>query len=325
MLVLDGLGRRFGDRWAVRDVSIEISPGEILGLLGPNGAGKTTTIRMLAALIAPSEGRAFVGGMEVRDAPEAIRARVGILTESPGLYDKLSAEANLEYFGRLHRLPRPLRAERAERLLRLFGLWGRRGDAAGTFSKGMRQKLAIARSILHEPDVLFLDEPTAALDPESAFIVRESIERLRGAGRTIVLCTHNLDEADRLSDRIAFLRGNLLHVDTPAGLRSRFGGGSVEIRLRAEDRPLDGRLDGLVATVAALPVVRSVSADHGDTARQPWITVALARPDAETPAVVRALVSAGAEIVEVRERSATLEEAYFDVMGVRPGAQGDVA
>ncbi len=339
MLSLQGLGRRFGDRWAVRDMSLEIRAGEVVGFLGPNGAGKTTTVRMLAALIAPSEGRAFVGGQEVREAAETIRARVGVLTESPGLYEKLSAEANLHYFGRLHRLSSTVRAERSERLLRLFGLWDRRGDVAGTFSKGMRQKLAIARALLHEPDVLFLDEPTAALDPEAAFIVREAIGRLRGAGRTIVLCTHNLDEADRLSDRIAFLRGGLLRVDTPARLRG-VGAGTVEIRLRAEDAPLDGQLDALVAADAALPVVRSATASAvngssaervdlrlpaADASRAPWLIVGVADPDRDTPIVVRTIVEGGGEIVAVRERAATLEEAYFEVMGVRPGATGDVA
>ena len=182
MLRLDGLGRRFGDFWAVRDVSLEVAPGEVLGLLGPNGAGKTTTVRLLAALIAPSEGHAWVDGLDVREEPDEIRRRIGILTETPGLYDKLSAERNLDYFGRLYRLPTAVRAERIERWMRLLGIWERRAEPAGTFSKGMRQKLAIARALLHEPRVLFLDEPTAGLDPEAAFIVREAIEALQRRG-----------------------------------------------------------------------------------------------------------------------------------------------
>ncbi|HYX11620.1 MAG TPA: ABC transporter ATP-binding protein, partial [Candidatus Acidoferrum sp.] len=211
-LRLNGLGRRFGDQWAVRDLTLDVRRGEVLGLLGPNGAGKTTTVRMLAALIAPTEGSASVDGFDVVADPDAVRGRVGILTETPGLYDKLSAERNLDYFGRLHRLPREVRAERIEHWLRLFGIWDRRADPAGTLSKGTKQKLAIARALLHEPSVLFLDEPTAALDPEAAFIVREAIATLRGRGRTIVLCTHNLDEADRMCDRISFLRGTILRV-----------------------------------------------------------------------------------------------------------------
>src|SRR6188508_892735 len=203
MLVASGLGRRFGDRWAVRDLSIEVRRGEVLGLLGPNGAGKTTTVRLLTALIEPTEGRAWVDGLDVTERPEEVRARVGILTETPGLYEKLSATANLEFFGRLYGLDASTRAERIEHYLRLFSLWDRRDDVAGNFSKGMKQKLAIARALLHDPAVVFLDEPTAALDPEAAYVVREAIEDLRKAGRTIVLATHNLDEADRLCDRVA--------------------------------------------------------------------------------------------------------------------------
>ncbi len=230
MLRATGLGRRFGDLWAIRGMDLEVLRGEVLGLLGPNGAGKTTTVRMLTALIEPTEGRASVDGLDVVEHPEAVRARVGILTETPGLYDKLSATANLEFFGRLYGLDAATRAARIERYLRLFSLWDRRDDIAGTFSKGMKQKLAIARALLHEPAVVFLDEPTAALDPEAAYVVREAIEALRRSGRTIVLATHNLDEADRLCDRVAFVRGGLLRIDSPAGLR-----GSLA-RTRRRDR-----------------------------------------------------------------------------------------
>src|SRR6476660_6183895 len=218
-----GLGRRFGDLWAVRSIDLEVHRGEVVGLLGPNGAGKTTTVRLLTALIEPTEGRASVDGFDVVAQPDEVRARLGILTETPGLYDKLSATANLDFFGRLYGLDATTRAERIERYLRLFSLWDRRDDIAGTFSKGMKQKLAIARALLHDPAVVFLDEPTAALDPEAAYVVREAIEDLRRAGRTIVLATHNLDEADRLCDRIAFVRGGLLRIDSPARLRGELG------------------------------------------------------------------------------------------------------
>ena len=168
MLRASGLGRRFGRLWAIRGMDFEVARGEVLGLLGPNGAGKTTTVRLLTALIAPTEGQAWVDGLDVTREPEAVRSRVGILTETPGLYEKLSATANLDFFGRLYGLDAPTRAERIERFLRLFGLWDRRDEPAANFSKGMKQKLAIARALLHEPAVVFLDEPTAALDPESA-------------------------------------------------------------------------------------------------------------------------------------------------------------
>jgi ABC-2 type transport system ATP-binding protein len=309
-LIATHLGRRFGDRWAVRDMSLEVRPGEVLGLLGPNGAGKTTTVRLLTALIEPSEGTATVDGFDVREQPDEVRARVGILTETPGLYDKLSATANLDFFGRLYRLPAAERADRIERYLRLFDLWERRNDVAGTFSKGMKQKLAIARALLHDPSVVFLDEPTAALDPEAAFVVREAIETLRRAGRTIVLATHNLDEADRLCDRIAFVRGGLLRVDSPRALRGSIGAHGLSIRMA------DGTSAEQLDAVRGVAGVAAASVDDG------LLRVGADDPESIAPAVVRALVAAGADIVEVRPERATLERIYFEVMGVTPGADG---
>jgi ABC-2 type transport system ATP-binding protein len=310
MIRASGLGRRFGSLWAIRGMDLEVLRGEVLGLLGPNGAGKTTTVRLLTALIEPTEGRAFVDGLDVTERPEAVRTRVGILTETPGLYDKLSATANLDFFGRLHGLDAATRSARIERYLRLFSLWDRRDDIAGTFSKGMKQKLAIARALLHEPAVVFLDEPTAALDPESAYVVREAIEAMRRSGRTIVLATHNLDEADRLCDRIAFVRGGLLQIDSPAGLRDSLrgalGGHGVEVRLKGVPDP------GLVAAAREIPGVVEVEvADHR-------LIVGCPDPAGLTPSIVRALVAAGADIVAIHERATTLEQVYFEVMGVRP-------
>jgi ABC-2 type transport system ATP-binding protein len=313
MIRTTNLGRRFGENWAIRGVDLEIAAGEVVGLLGPNGAGKTTTVRLLAALIEPSEGDAWLDGLDVRREPDEVRGRVGILTESPGLYDKLSATRNLDFFGRLHRIPAELRAERIERLLRLFDLWDRRDDAAGAFSKGMRQKLAIARALLHEPRVLFLDEPTAALDPEAAFIVRDAIVQLKREGRTIVLATHNLDEANRLCDRIAFVRGGIVRVDSPALLRGVLNGRAVEVTL---DAPAS---EELVQVATAIPGARNVAARDGR------LTFTLDDPERDTPAIIRALVAANAGIVEVRQTAASLEDVYFDVMGVRPGAGGKAA
>jgi ABC-2 type transport system ATP-binding protein len=306
MIRATDLGRRFDALWAIRGMDLEVFRGEVLGLLGPNGAGKTTTVRLLTALIAPTEGRATVDGLDVTVHPEGVRSRVGILTETPGLYDKLSANANLDFFGRLYGLDASTRAARIEHFLRLFSLWERRNDVAGTFSKGMKQKLAIARALLHEPAVVFLDEPTAALDPEAAFVVREAIETLRRSGRTIVLATHNLDEADRLCDRVAFVRGGLVRVDSPAGLRGSLGGHGVEVRLTGAPS---------AAVVGAARVVGGVS--DVEIAGNRLIVMA-AEPRDVTPGLVRALVEAGAEITEVKERATTLEQVYFEVMGVRP-------
>ena len=306
MIRTAGLGRRFGAVWAIRDLDLEVRRGEVLGLLGPNGAGKTTTVRLLTALIKPSEGSASVDGLDVEAQAEDVRARVGILTETPGLYEKLSATANLDFFGRLYGLDAATRAERIDHYLRLFSLWERRDDAAGNFSKGMKQKLAIARALLHEPTVVFLDEPTAALDPEAAWIVREAIEALRRSGRTIVLATHNLDEANRLCDRVAFVRGRLLRVDSPSDLRGSVGARGVEVTLGHEPAPDLLRLVETVAGVASLEALDRrliVTADE---------------PARVTPSLIRVLVAGGADILEVRERATTLEQVYFEVMGVRP-------
>ena len=310
MLRATGLGRRFGDLWAIRGVDLEVSRGEVLGLLGPNGAGKTTTVRVLTALIEPTEGRAWVDGLEVTERPEEVRARVGILTETPGLYEKLSATANLDFFGRLYDLDAATRAERIEHYLRLFSLWDRRDDVAGNFSKGMKQKLAIARALLHDPSVVFLDEPTAALDPEAAFVVREAIETLQRAGRTIVLATHNLDEADRLCDRIAFVRGGLLRIDSPAALRGSLGGRVLSIRL------------GGPPTADQMGAVRAIDGVTAASTNDGVLRVGADSPESIAPSVVRALVSAGGDIVEVRPERMSLEQIYFDVMGVSPGADG---
>src|SRR3990170_8279445 len=190
------LTRRFEATLAVDRLTLQVHDGEIFGFLGPYGAGKTTTLRMLSALIAPTAGTARVAGYALGEQDQDIRRRVGILTESPGLYDRLSAAYNLEFFAGLYEVD-DIHGQ-VERYLRLLGLWERRHEAAGTFSKGMRQKLAVARALLHQPRVLFLDEPTSGLDPEAAHLVREFIADLKKEGRTIFLCTHNLDEADRL-------------------------------------------------------------------------------------------------------------------------------
>ncbi|MBM4408739.1 MAG: ABC transporter ATP-binding protein [Chloroflexi bacterium] len=308
MVRAEGLGRSFGSLWAVRDVSFELRAGEVFGLLGPNGAGKTTTVRLLTALIAPSEGRAWVDGLDVVERADEVRARIGLLTETPALYERMTAVQNLDFFGRLHQVPAGLRAERIERLLRLFDLWDRRNTLTGQFSKGMKQKLAIARAMLHEPAVLFFDEPTAALDPEAAFIVRDALETLRTMGRTIVLSTHNLDEAARLCDRVAFIRGQVLRVDSPARLRQAAGGPTIEVDLAAEPG------DTILGALRVRPGVWSVSATAG------CLTVVVEDVRTETPGIVRALVHAGAEVLGVRETTATLESVYFEVMCGQPSS-----
>jgi ABC-2 type transport system ATP-binding protein len=320
MIRAEGLGKRFGDRWAVRDLTLDVARGEVVGFLGPNGAGKTTTVRMLAGLIAPTEGRAWIDGRAVGAGADDERRRIGLLTEAPGLYERLSARRNLDLHARLQGLPGPLRAERVRACLELVGLWERRDELVGGFSKGMKQRLAIARTLLHEPDAVFLDEPTSGLDPESAGAVRAAIRDLRGAGRAIFLCTHNLDEARRLCDRVAIFRTRLLRLGTPAELERTVPRRRVVVRL-ADDAAAYAPL------VARMPWVRAVEQDAAG------LLVELADADRDAPALVRGLVEAGAAVQRVAEADALLERAYLEAIGEdgasdlggRAGAAGDAA
>jgi ABC-2 type transport system ATP-binding protein len=299
MIQARGLTRNFGNLVAVDRLDLDVSKGEVFGFLGPNGAGKTTTIRMLAALIAPTSGEATVSGERLGTANQSIRRRVGVLTEMPGLYRRLSAWDNLMFFARLYETPNP--AGQAEKYLRLFDLWDRRRDLAGGYSKGMRQKLAIARALLHEPAILFLDEPTAGLDPEAAKVVRDLIEALKSGDRTIFLCTHNLDEADRLCDRVALFKTRMIRVGEPEQLREAMYGRRTVVHLAGEGRDME-------AVVRGLPFVHGVEVVDGR------LVVSLDDPEKENPALVRRLVEAGAEVRFVNELRVSLEDLYLDLM-----------
>ncbi|MEW6399094.1 MAG: ABC transporter ATP-binding protein [Bacillota bacterium] len=300
-----GLGKRYGNTVAVEGLSLEARPGEILGLLGPNGAGKTTTIRMLACLISPSAGQAWVAGYRVGEGGAQIRQRTGIVTESPGLYETLSAYRNLEFFATLYGMEGQRRREQIRRYLTMLELWEERHAPVATFSKGMRQKVSICRALIHEPAVLFLDEPTAGLDPEAARTVRDFIADLREEGRTILLCTHNLDEADRLCDRVAVLRQHLLALDTPARLRERLFGRRVTVSLASGD----GEAAARAARIAGdLPFVQEVRQEAAG------ISVALGDPDAHTPDLVAALAQAGCRIRAVTEQAHSLEDVYLTLV-----------
>jgi ABC-2 type transport system ATP-binding protein len=303
MIHAEGLTKIFGEPprtvTAVDRLSLDVAEGEVFGFLGPNGAGKTTTVRMLTCLIAPTSGRATINGLEVPQAGAAIRGSVGLLTETPGMYDRLSAEKNLSIFARLYGVADV--AGQVEKYLRLLGLWERRRDEAGSFSKGMRQKLAIARALLHEPGLLFLDEPTSGLDPEAAKLVRDFIAELRRSGRTIVLCTHNLDEADRLCDRIGIFKTRLITVDTPANLRRRLYGRRVVVHLRQAT-------GGLAAVARGLPFVKDVEVMDNK------LVVGLDTPEADNPTLVRCLVEAGGEIQFVGELRHSLEDVYLRLL-----------
>lgn len=296
------LSRRFQSITAVDNLDLVVPAGTIFGFLGPNGAGKTTTVRMLCALIAPSSGSARVAGFDVQTEAESVRANTGILTETPALYDTLSALENLTFFARLYGLSATQASERAAHYLRLFELWERRNDPVGGFSKGMRQKLAIARALLHDPAVLFLDEPTSGLDPAASRSVREVIKGLRASGRTIFLTTHNLAEADELCDLIGVFRTRLISLDTPANLRTRLFGHSVRVVLAGPATPL-------LLSVQQLPFVMNVTVDDERT-----LLVQLTNPEKDNPALVRALVAAGADVCYIEPFTPSLEAVYLELI-----------
>ena len=299
MIVTENLTKQFGETVAVDRLSLNIEDGEVFGFLGPNGAGKTTTIRMLTCLIAPTSGRATVLQYQVGRDDQQIRRNVGILTETPGMYERLSARRNLSIFANLYEVEKV--DYQVEKYLRLLGLWERRDDPVAEFSKGMRQKLAIGRALLHEPRVLFLDEPTAALDPEATRLIHDFLNELKGEGRTIFICTHNLDEADRLCDRVAVFKTHLRVVDSPARLRRQVYGRQVVFHL-AQDAD------------AFLPAVRGHAYVTASDAKDNKLILTLDDPEKYNPELVRALVSSGADIQFVGELRYTLEDVYLQLV-----------
>ncbi len=299
MIRTDNLTKKFGTQTAVDRLTIDIAEGEVFGFLGPNGAGKTTTVRMLTSLIAPTGGQATVFGFQVGRDDQNIRRNVGILTETPGMYERLTAEYNLTVYANLYEVQDV--AGQVERYLRMLGLWERRKDIVGTFSKGMRQKLAIARALLHEPRVLFLDEPTSGLDPEAGKLVRDFIAELKGQGRTIFICTHNLDEADRLCDRVAVFKTQLRVVDTPRGLRKQLYGRQVVFHLAEEA----GKWE---TAVADQPYVKRTQVHDNK------LVIALDDPEIHNPELIRLLVNQGANIQFVGELRHSLEDIYLQLV-----------
>jgi ABC-2 type transport system ATP-binding protein len=291
-----GLSRNFEKTTAVEDVTLAVKSGEVLGFLGPNGAGKTTTIRMLAGMIAPTKGHAIVAGHRTDRDVEQLHEVMGILTQTPGLYDRLSARRNLEYFASFY--PSVEAQSQVEKYLKLMGLWERRDSKAGTFSKGMKQRLALARTLVHEPKVLFLDEPTAGLDPEAAREVRQLVRNLREEGRTIFLSTHNLNEAEMLCSRIAVIHTRLLALDTAEQLRRRFFRRQIVVQLES--------LDASVIEVAKkLPFVQEVRGEGSQ------LVLGLTDLERNRPELVKAIVEAGGRVIGVSEKQYPLEDVYL--------------
>jgi ABC-2 type transport system ATP-binding protein len=308
MIDTQNLTRKFGNLTAVDNVTLHVDEGEVFGFLGPNGAGKTTTVRMLCCLIGKTSGEAKIGDYSIENENDCLKIRkmVGFLPENVGLYDSLSAYRNLDFYGQLYEVPENKRRENIERLLTMLGIWERREDAVGTFSKGTKQKIAIARALVHDPQVLFLDEPTANLDPEASKTVRDFILELKKENRTIFLNTHNLDEAERLCDRIAILKTKLVAVDSPKNLERSLYNRKTIVHL-------DDVTDAVAAAVKKLVAVKNMRV--GDSK----LILDIDNPERDNPELVRAIVMAGGNIQYVTELRSTLEDVYLKL--IREAAQ----
>jgi ABC-2 type transport system ATP-binding protein len=301
MIRAEGLVKRFNGFAAVDGVTFSVEPGRILALLGPNGAGKTTTVRMLSAILMPTEGRAIVGGYDTRENPAAVRQQIGLLTEQPALYLRMRGGEYLEFFGQLYGMSPDLCRKRGQEWLERFAMpeaWDRR---IGEYSKGMRQKLALVRALLHDPPVLLLDEPTSAMDPHSAKLVRDAILSLRDARRTILVCTHNLTEAELVADEIAIIRrGQIVALGTPAELkRQLLGPPLMELRLSTS-------VDGARPIVARwAPVV-----EEGPN----WLRYRADAPETVNPLILQALAATKTPVVTLSEVPRSLEAVYLRVV-----------
>ncbi len=310
MIETEGLTKDFGDFRAVDGLTIKVEPGTVLALLGPNGAGKTTTVRMLTSILRPTAGRATVAGYDVTTQPVEVRAHVGVLTEHHGLYLRMRALDYLDFFGRIYHIPDELRRRRAVELMHRFGLGDSVNRRLGEYSKGMRQKLALVRALLHDPPVLLLDEPTSAMDPGSARQVRDAIQELRRDERTIIITTHNLVEAQELSDEIAIIsHGRIIAHGTFRELSERLlGPPLMELRVRGQVNGVAQELSDLVEVVSE------------DTDRIRYVTV---EPERVNPLVIRRLIGLGVDVVTLSEVPQSLEDVYLRV--VEGDEKGEVA
>jgi ABC-2 type transport system ATP-binding protein len=306
-IIIEGLTKKFNAFTAVDHLNLEIGEGEVFGLLGPNGAGKTTTIRMLACLIAPTEGEASVAGHNIRSEPVKVRQSVGILTENPSLYERLTAYENMNFFAEAYGVnDANERHNRIKDLLDFFDLWERRSDKVATFSKGMKQKLAIIRATVHKPPILFLDEPTAGLDPEAAKEIRDLMAQLsRHEKRTILLCTHHLEDAEKLCKRVLIMnKGKCIIIGSPDELREKT---NVQPIIQVSLTQLKPKV---LEAIKAKEVSKKVDVNKTES------TISISVDDARlaTPEIVRAVVEAGGEVLSVNTFKPSLEEAYLKLV-----------
>jgi len=299
MIDAENLTSKFGDLTVVDKLTFHIEEGEVFGFLGPNGAGKTTTMRMLSCLISKTSGEARIAGYDVSDEADSLKIRkiIGLLPENNGLYDDLTAYKNLDFYGKLYECSKTQRKENIEHFLKLLGLWDKKDVLAGTFSKGMKQKLAIARSLIHEPEILFLDEPTANLDPESSKTVRDFILDLKKEKKTIFLNTHNLDEAQRICDKIGIFNTKLMVIGSPEELEDSTLRKKTAIQLKEVN-------DKILKALRNLSL-RNLTIDNNK------LIVDVVNPENENPIIVDAIVSAGGKIQYITRISSTLEDVYL--------------
>src|SRR5438309_10017620 len=298
-----GLTKKFGALTAVDAVTFDVEEGEVFGFLGPNGAGKTTTIRMLCCLISKTSGQARIAGYDVGKETDTLKIRrlIGLMPDNVGLYEDLSAYDNLDFFGKLYDRTEVQRKESIQRLLTMLDLWEKKDLTVGTFSKGMKQKLGIACSLIHDPQILFMDEPTANLDPESAKTVRDFILELKKQKQTIFVNTHNLDEDHRICDKIGILNTKLIALGTPEELERSVGGRKTVVQL-------ERATDSVLSALRELPLGSIAVAGNR-------LTIDVTNPEKENAAIVDAIVRAGGQIQSVVVEGSTLEEAYLRLVG----------
>jgi len=294
------LRHRFGEIVALAGIDAQIPRGKITGVVGPDGAGKTTLLRLMAGLLAPSAGRLWVEGLDPVADGDALRAHIGYMPQKFGLYEDLSAYRNLDFYGRLYECPETQRREQIEYFLKMLDLWDVRDRPVRTFSKGMKQKLAIVRALVHDPQVLFLDEPTANLDPEFQKTVRDFILELKHEKRTIFLNTHNLDEAQRICDRIGILNTKLVAEGTPERLMESLEGKKTEVQLQQVTPAVAGAVERL-----GLRCVVS----NGNR-----LEIDVSDPEKDNPGIIEAIVAAGGHVQFITEKHATLEEVYLKLV-----------
>jgi ABC-2 type transport system ATP-binding protein len=301
MIHVENLVKKFAGLTAVDNISFDVGEGEIFGFLGPNGAGKTTTIRMLASLIAPSSGKITINGRESSSNGDYIRSIIGILTETPGMYEKNTAYENLRFFSSFYRLDRSRVGLNFEKFLKMFELWDRKNDPVAAFSKGMKQKLAIARALIHEPKILFLDEPTAALDPESAYMVRNFIETLRKENITVFLCTHNLEEAQNLCSTVCIIKNKIIRTASLSELQNFKGSKEFELCLTGspeEYRNIFEKYSGRIEYSFSGSLVELKIKDYENI----------------NPLLIRELAGAGAGVLYFNEHRKSLEDIYLELI-----------